>query len=1567
MSRTPLDISCDFLISGRRAGQGAPETETRGDAAHSDSILIMESSVMDESKSMTATEEVGESFAQSSEDAGYFEGGLGANEVGAGPLFNDSVDGSELLGIGFEESDIHTNEILDDATSALIDQSSILQLNEDLDNLHDAYKASRTEVKDLNTRMKSRAQLIDKIRSAYLRDVVTIKHILNDVLSGKEKKMVMDEFVGRLPSVDLADYLDLYKPPNTKLRLKKCDQCGGHVDVIIKDSDHVERLMKVIEKYKEREEHMGVTIATQDAEAEINEKKRQAALREHRDEKNVLYKQLKKLNADLAVSNTENEKMKKATGGYRDEIRAQKAEIDRLLVKEQRLADLEVETNGLRMDLRNLTGDVSKQEDEVNGLRKDLDESQVKCRKLQETLDKSQALSRDLDAKIAVHKKEEKKLKDLNEFLEKNLEEKSVACVQLEGQVLELKEEKECLATDGAMELEAANKVTEGLTEENNKLESSLAEKKQSELSLQKALKAAEALISQKDSTIKSRELEMRALAAEVEALQEELAALKQFVSDTVANRRTPSRAHRETYSDEEEDEVENIWHVDDDSTLASENASLGGDGAGAGDNGETSAAARNASSDDVSEHSGIQIKGNSAAAIRQNMSKGLTFTESKEPIAPKEGRPMNEGAAPAHDTTQKHVKYDASASAVEQAHGHVVHKEKKEMSAEEMLSQGSPQPKMRKQVSIEEASGSVSSRTVESGGTPSRSTRRPKKEEDAEADDAEFHEEVALGTESKETKININAPTHSDVKSGKVAPPTVQANTKKKMRHDQRAVAETSIDLLGPTDNACAGELMIRDAVILALKPEMGSNPTKKAMNACRDIFADFGRLLTDSVEGVWSASLLSKRGLDLLVKTQTVSGSILSMNSLEMGDADAHNKLGSMVSDVVPLIGSDVGLKLSERWQGEISLHKAVAQLMIPTIDTNVPEGSPSSVVWETFDRFFGDKKRDYAAGLKEMRRAIGDMTDYFDRQNGLSNSTMVDMVKDWAEAKTIYYDLDNRLDQRAAQVKKDMMMEVEAVSRELGLANGRFDAAKTFSKKLEAKLETVTRRLNELEQLPPKISSLEAEIAMLRKSKEEQAALIMEKEQALSEAVEKDSGQSEVMMVIEKKVEDMQEALINSSAAAVKHEQAFIYENQQKEVAEGTIKTLVEKEKSRLAGMTDKSTDTALLMVDRGLQTDFMTYPMSLRTKLMAPLTKAQKGGGPKPRSFAVQLIDTPAYAQDIQFMSESAISHGSQHINSLPRSMKGMMSVQTRASGLTMEDTLLGGQGQGRTPAELVSNSPNASYALLDAGSSTISYETSMGTDDGGHNMGIGVTVRATTPQDIYGRGSRSEAGTNTAEFGNDITDRIMNQLQRTPSVPNSDSSAGMSRTTTAGRSVGPSTPLSYVLSDDVDDEYRDHADDVSVGSSHSHLSRLSYDTTAAFTLASSQASQVDESSANLSRFISSPITAKGGRSGEGRHSGTGSRSSRSQSNVIPPLQMRQQRTIDVTARNSSSKGKKSRAGTGSDTRYLDSYMDSAPAYDPRDSSLFAAKTNSLYVPDAAKQLSDLKKSFFNKKQ
>ena len=56
-------------------------------------------------------------------------------------LFNE-MEGSEALGIGFEESEINTNEyICDSSTTNMFDESTIMQMNEDMDNLHEAYKA----------------------------------------------------------------------------------------------------------------------------------------------------------------------------------------------------------------------------------------------------------------------------------------------------------------------------------------------------------------------------------------------------------------------------------------------------------------------------------------------------------------------------------------------------------------------------------------------------------------------------------------------------------------------------------------------------------------------------------------------------------------------------------------------------------------------------------------------------------------------------------------------------------------------------------------------------------------------------------------------------------------------------------------------------------------------------------------------------------------------------------------------------------------------------------------------------------------------------------------------------------------------------------------------------------------------------------------------------------------------------------------------------------------------------------------------------------------------------------
>ena len=205
------------------------------------------------------------------------------------------------------------------------------------------------------------------------------------------------------------------------------------MDVVIKDSDHVARLMRVIDKYTERVQLMGVTIATQDAEAEKAEEVRRKTLRDHTEEKSVLYKQMKKLNADIAATTAENDKAKKQAQAYRDNIRDLEANVEKLKVKEEKLEKLEVETKDLQQEMREMTSDNSHFEDEIEGLKKELDEAHMKSKKLQTQVEEAQHMIKSLNKDLENTKKDEKKFRDLSEFLEKTVEEKSSVLLQCQG------------------------------------------------------------------------------------------------------------------------------------------------------------------------------------------------------------------------------------------------------------------------------------------------------------------------------------------------------------------------------------------------------------------------------------------------------------------------------------------------------------------------------------------------------------------------------------------------------------------------------------------------------------------------------------------------------------------------------------------------------------------------------------------------------------------------------------------------------------------------------------------------------------------------------------------------------------------------------------------------------------------------------------------------------------------------------------------------------------------------------------------------------------------------------
>lgn len=166
------------------------------------------------------------------------------------------------------------NGVLEDERAQSAESVKSIDLNEkvvkprvDLEKqlLQEENALAKDTIRQLKQRLVRRTALVNDIRSYYLRDVVTIKHILEEVLNETEKEAVMKEYSQRLPSLDMTQHLNLHAPSNTNLRVTPCESCGGKVDAVLADSDEVVRLKENITIMKKREERLRLQVAELDA------------------------------------------------------------------------------------------------------------------------------------------------------------------------------------------------------------------------------------------------------------------------------------------------------------------------------------------------------------------------------------------------------------------------------------------------------------------------------------------------------------------------------------------------------------------------------------------------------------------------------------------------------------------------------------------------------------------------------------------------------------------------------------------------------------------------------------------------------------------------------------------------------------------------------------------------------------------------------------------------------------------------------------------------------------------------------------------------------------------------------------------------------------------------------------------------------------------------------------------------------------------------------------------------------------------------------------------------------
>lgn len=104
------------------------------------------------------------------------------------------------------------------------------------------------EMQMLRRKLFRRNMLLELVRRAYYHDIILVKEALRQQISthrasnvnkdqfaafpSSDARLSDDVYLSSIPSIDLRDFLPLFAPSGTCLRLKPCSTCGGTLELI---------------------------------------------------------------------------------------------------------------------------------------------------------------------------------------------------------------------------------------------------------------------------------------------------------------------------------------------------------------------------------------------------------------------------------------------------------------------------------------------------------------------------------------------------------------------------------------------------------------------------------------------------------------------------------------------------------------------------------------------------------------------------------------------------------------------------------------------------------------------------------------------------------------------------------------------------------------------------------------------------------------------------------------------------------------------------------------------------------------------------------------------------------------------------------------------------------------------------------------------------------------------------------------------------------------------------------------------------------------------------------------
>ena len=135
-------------------------------------------------------------------------------------------------------------------------------------------------------RIKRRTDIIERMRNAYLRDVIAVKQFIGQHLADNHQQSLFQKWEESIPSLDLTQHFMLYSPSQQSLGVIPCETCGGSLEIVHHDNERLSILADSLENLKERTRKklhdFGIIIAQKSMEIEKLENERENTVRMHR-------------------------------------------------------------------------------------------------------------------------------------------------------------------------------------------------------------------------------------------------------------------------------------------------------------------------------------------------------------------------------------------------------------------------------------------------------------------------------------------------------------------------------------------------------------------------------------------------------------------------------------------------------------------------------------------------------------------------------------------------------------------------------------------------------------------------------------------------------------------------------------------------------------------------------------------------------------------------------------------------------------------------------------------------------------------------------------------------------------------------------------------------------------------------------------------------------------------------------------------------------------------------------------------------------------------------------------